>query len=339
MPNLTGNAALDVAIGLAFVFLLFSVLCSAVQELIAGVLDLRAATLEKGLRNLLDDPGGKTGGAPAKPLPDPPGGSQAVGGQATEPPQEVRLSDQVLGHGLVRTLYKDSHVLFRRKRRGPSYIPAPVFARSLLDLVAPDSTAADPLSAVHQAIGKADLPPATKNALLALVKDAGSDRDKLRAAIEHWFDATMDRVSGWYKRKTQIIICVLSALVTIGLNVNTVTIADRLIHDDTLRAAVATQAVGATANSGGSATSATSSDLQKTVTAIEGVQRLGLPIGWNKQAGDPARVDLSGHPGRTLIGWLLTFLALSLGAPFWFDALSKLAGLRNAGAKPESSTG
>jgi hypothetical protein len=330
MPNLTGNTALDVALGLAFVFLLFSVLCSAVQELIAGILDLRSATLEKGLRNLLDDPGGKTGGAPAKPLPDPPGGSQAVGGQTTEPLEAEPLSDQLLGHGLVRTLYKDSHVLFRRKRRGPSYIPAPVFARSLLDLVAPDSTAADPLTAVRKAIGETNLPPATKNALLALVKDAGNDRDKLRAAIEQWFDATMDRVSGWYKRKAQIIICVLSAVVTIGLNVNTISIADRLIHDDTLRAAVAAQAVATSAKSGDS--------LATTAKNIEDVQRLGLPLGWNKRPDDPAGADLSGRPARTLIGWLLTFLALSLGAPFWFDALSKLGALRNAGAKPGSST-
>ena len=65
MPNLTGYAPLDIAIGLAFVYLLFSVLCSAVQEAIAGVLDWRAATLEKGLRNLLDDGGQPgTGGAP-----------------------------------------------------------------------------------------------------------------------------------------------------------------------------------------------------------------------------------------------------------------------------------
>jgi hypothetical protein len=196
--------------------------------------------------------------------------------------------------------------------------------------VAPTTTAADPLSAVHKAISDANLPAGTKNALLALVKDAGDDRDKLREAIEQWFDATMDRVSGWYKRKTQIIICVLSAIVAIGLNVNTVSIADRLIHDDTLRAAVAAQAVGASPK--------TTDSLETTAKNIVAVQSLGLPIGWNKAPDDPARADLSKHPTRTILGWLLTFLALSLGAPFWFDALGRLAGLRNSGEKPSSST-
>src|SRR5687767_13765682 len=65
MPDLTGSSAVDVAIGLAFVYLLFSLLCSAIQEAIASIFDLRAATLEKGLRNLLED-GGEAGknGAP-----------------------------------------------------------------------------------------------------------------------------------------------------------------------------------------------------------------------------------------------------------------------------------
>ncbi len=42
MPSLTGNTGNKMAIGLSFIYLLFSVLCSAVQEAIAGVLDLRS---------------------------------------------------------------------------------------------------------------------------------------------------------------------------------------------------------------------------------------------------------------------------------------------------------
>src|SRR5437870_4444360 len=38
---------------------------------------------------------------------------------------------------------------------------------------------------------------------------------------------------------------------------------------------------------------------------------------------------------QKLVGLLLTGLALSLGAPFWFDLLSKLINLRGAGAKPK----
>ena len=52
--DLTGLPALDFAIGLSFVFLLLSVFASAIQEYIAGILNLRAKTLEKGLANMLE---------------------------------------------------------------------------------------------------------------------------------------------------------------------------------------------------------------------------------------------------------------------------------------------
>jgi len=38
---------------------------------------------------------------------------------------------------------------------------------------------------------------------------------------------------------------------------------------------------------------------------------------------------------RHLGGWLLTIMAMSLGAPFWFDVLSRLSRLRSSG-KPEA---
>jgi hypothetical protein len=136
-------------------------------------------------------------------------------------------------------------------------------------------------------------------------------------------------VSGWYKRKTQWIICGLSLLVAVGLNVNTISIADRLIHDNTVRTAVAAQAAKAdlTADSKG---------LNQAADNISQVQKLGLPLGWGKKDGDAAQADLKHHFWRTIGGWLLTFIALSLGAPFWFDTLSKLARLRNTGP-PEST--
>jgi hypothetical protein len=134
----------------------------------------------------------------------------------------------------------------------------------------------------------------------------------------------MARVSGWYKRQAQIILCVIAAIVTIGLNVNTVAIAERLINDKSVRAEVAQQAAKTAQPPSGSEKS-----LEAAAKRVEDVGQLGIPFGWHEGPNDPARV--SGHLGRTAIGWLLTFLALSLGAPFWFDALSKLARLRTSG--------
>jgi len=36
-----------------------------------------------------------------------------------------------------------------------------------------------------------------------------------------------------------------------------------------------------------------------------------------------------------IFGWLLTMVAVAMGAPFWFDLLNKVMNVRNAGKKPE----
>src|SRR5690348_6963721 len=51
-----GSPILDVAIGLALTYLLLSLICTAVNEWIAGLLNWRAATLQEAIRKLLDAP-------------------------------------------------------------------------------------------------------------------------------------------------------------------------------------------------------------------------------------------------------------------------------------------
>ena len=54
-----GAEILDVAIGVVFVFLLVSVVCSAIREGIEAWLKTRAAYLERGIRELLHDRNGR----------------------------------------------------------------------------------------------------------------------------------------------------------------------------------------------------------------------------------------------------------------------------------------
>jgi hypothetical protein len=93
------------------------------------------------------------------------------------------------------------------------------------------------------------------------------------------------------------------------------------------------------------------------------LEELGLPIGWVSpgaaEADSPrANAEFRVRPsGSSLlhfdtaawkklvqlvrthgIGWLLTALAASLGAPFWFDLLSKFMNVRQAGERPKPST-
>src|ERR1700722_3136502 len=120
------STVLDVAFGMAFVYLLLSLLCSAVAELIASFFSLRAKNLEAGIRSLFSDGFG-------------PGGNAFV--------------REIYEHGLIRGLYRDAAIdltptkhsavttLYEKpkdqaERKLPSYIPARTFALALLDILA-----------------------------------------------------------------------------------------------------------------------------------------------------------------------------------------------------------
>jgi hypothetical protein len=342
VPNLTGLPALDVAIGLSFMFLLLSLLASAVQEVLANLFALRAKTLEQGLRNML---AGTDGGS-------------------------RDLVFAIYTHPLIRSLYRDGRRWWHFGRtsltpraktveadagdattpralaaRFPSYIAPRSFALALIDTVAPDVALTandgtpradhDVIRETREAIEGLGLPPAVGDRLLGLLDDARGNLDAFRFNIEAWFDDTMARVSGWYKRTTQVIIALVAIVVTIALNANALTMGERLWRDPTLRSAVAQQAGTAAGTTDGSTAR---ERVDNAVANVEEVSKLGVPIGWaQSNPDDPRHVDLSSVRGvaRGIGGWVLTVLALSLGAPFWFDALSRLSRLRGSG-KPET---
>src|SRR5207248_6636720 len=56
MSGLFGSSIVDMAIGLFFLYWLLSIICSSIWEMIAALLKLRAADLERGIANLVCDP-------------------------------------------------------------------------------------------------------------------------------------------------------------------------------------------------------------------------------------------------------------------------------------------
>ena len=338
MPDLTGIPALDLAIGMSFVFLLLSLLASAIQEWIASLLALRSATLEKGLRSMLAADGKV-----------PPGVSYP---QLTRGAPERDLVDELYAHPLIRSLYRESWWPLARSStagggvRLPSYISPRAFALALSDTIAPSAYAPevfapatapyDVLGAVRGAVLEMNVPNAVKHRLMVLIDDARGDVDEFRTRLEAWFDDTMARVSGWYKRQTQLILAGLAVLMTVTLNANTLTIGDQLWRNPTVRAAV----VAAATSPGVTGTTPGASPQERLKNAadnVDSVAKLGVPLGWSANESDPRHVSFTDAATvvRTLGGWLLTIAAISLGAPFWFDTLSRLSRLRSTG-KPET---
>jgi hypothetical protein len=324
MPSLTDVPALDLAIGLAFIYLLLSLFCSTVQEMIASVLALRSKTLVRGLRNMLQE---------SHEMPD------WISEPGPEPNGAGRLADDLMLHPLIRSLYKKKSLVLR-KPRGPSYISPRTFALALTDTLArpqlvegadaPESQ--DLLQRLETSVKDLDIPHNVKYTLLTLVKDARGDIDGFRTRLEAWFDDSMARVSGWYKRQSQIILLVLAIIVTVALNANTLVIGERLYKDPAVRDAVVQRATSQNKKP------ATSQELEDAADNVDSLAKLGVPLGWAQSSSDDPRhfsVDSWEDAAHGLGGWILTIVALSLGAPFWFDTLSRLSRLRGGG-KPET---
>jgi len=81
------------------------------------------------------------------------------------------------------------------------------------------------------------------------------------------------------------------------------------------------------------------------------LESLNLPIGWDSAnvtwiaPEDPGKPDATmlsriswGGFGFAAIGWFLTAIAMTLGAPFWFDTLNKFMVVR-ATVKPDEKSG
>lgn len=301
-----GSEVLDVAIGILFVYLTLSLICSAIQEGIAAFFKLRAKDLYLGIRNLLNDPKGSG------------------------------LAQDFYNHPIIDTLFPGPYQPGNHDNL-PSYIPSQAFALAIMDLAAPQATpapapsggdAAPPSQSLRDAIaGSTTLSPKVSQALLSLVNAAGNDAAKARDNIEQWYNHAMERVASLYKRKTQAIILCVGAVLCAAVNADSIGLVNSLSTDKAIRDSL----VAAASKSAPAPASATAqSDFQLDLARI---RTSGLPIGWMRQAAPGDLRAIPNSPGdwaQKLIGLLLTLAAISLGAPFWFDVLSKVTVIRSA---------
>src|SRR4029078_872455 len=95
-------------------------------------------------------------------------------------------------------------------------------------------------------------PPEAERRILARLDEARGDIDAFRHNLEAWFDDTMARVSGWYKRKTQIILPVIGGVVALASNTKNLTMGERLWKDPAVRGAVVGQATSVSDSTRGS---------------------------------------------------------------------------------------
>ena len=323
---------LDVALGLAMIFVILSTIASAIQEIIASVLSTRGKVLLGMLRQILDH---QPAAAPA--------------GQDTA----VTLSDRVFGHPLIGALATVNLPGWLSRWTSsvklPSYIPAGNFATALVETLREghDQSLAV-ASQVERAITLLPDGSPVKRTLQAFIVEAKGDLDTFRTRLQTWYDDAMDRAAGVYKRYTQYMLLLIGLILAVAVNIDVLKMADTLWRDKGARELVTNAATiylaaheprptpVAQGDAKPDAVAPDVSAMTKQIgDAASVLSNLPLPIGWTNWPHVTTWQQVPFAVLRKLLGWLLTAFAVSLGAPFWFDMLQNIANLRGAGPKPD----
>jgi hypothetical protein len=341
------SAAIDIAIGLILMYLMLSLLCTVINEFIATKLSLRARSLASTLKELLDNPklygdfykhGLIIGSKQAA----------AAGTQSTASAVTSVVSAAV--HSLKKMIESPAPAGAAAagsplpEQDHPSYLSGRTVALALIGSL--DTSKPMPVFADIEAAVKT-LPPDSRirSALLASLTEARGDLDKLRTSIATWFDDSMERLSGAYKRQLKWISMLVGLVVTVALNADSFKVATTLWNDPARRASIAEVAKQVAQAKPETGQQVDPAKLKQQIEDTENTLGL-LPIGWNCVDATTKKKRTSWECARTelradkelptkIFGWLLTAAALALGAPFWFDLLNKFVNLRGAGIKPQ----
>ena len=446
------NAAFDVAIGLIFIFLLYSLLATTINEFVAMLLAYRHRMLEKGIEQMLDGKNysyywwdkalniirwicGRVG-------------IKAHFKNNLLPQTHLSLrqflTNQKINDTDVHALIKPqtyvkraklnkkaalfasnviNHPLYRRKSeqsllyKKPAYLSSTAFSDILMDILggSKSSTTTDPITiddVKNFVDSKLTGNPDLKSILNLYIQQAEGSVQKFKRLLENWYDDTMERVSGWYKRQVTKVLFLIGLVLSVMFNVSTIAIVGKLSADKPARQALVSNASDFVkshyvdsgrhvANKEPAAPPADASDFNQVKGKLKEIDSLYresieqsdtlMGFGWgdygyNKdsirlkkdsleyvkdsieykalidkdktyQSKKPVlaaylKPDIWYRAGyilsqtftipRNWMGFLITALAICLGAPFWFDLLNRFVNIRGGGNDPgekKSKTG
>lgn len=307
-----GSEMLEVAIGIVFVYVMAALVCSAFREGIAKLTNIRANTLEAELKVLL---------------------------------KSEDLMQKLYASQLLKPIREWKWLKWNNK---PKQIAAEDFVTTLVDTLL-DLDKADPkFAAISQSINEIENVE-IRNVLLSALNGArnrlgkwGVKLDVARKSVEQWFDNSMSKLSAWYKKDTRVVIFVIGFFLCVFLNLDSIMMVKELYQNEALRNTVVAAAVEKvqpapveenTKKESQTIISDTAKELEKQVNDLrEGLEQLGFPLGWDFST--TLAEDPRGIPDNQLdwlakiLGILVTTVAISMGAPFWFDLLRNLVSIR-----------
>lgn len=299
---------LEIVIGIIFMMLLLSLLATTIMELLNSLLSLRGKNLEYALRHMLS---------------------------SIDP--ERQTFQAFRENALYKQLCQRSGGVGSRWRRPPSYLQADTFQSILMQLLLNGEGADKLLERIDQ-LPDGDL----QKVLRQLLTDANYELDQFKLQVQSWFDNVMERAGGWYKRHTQQILMGVGLTIAILFNADAVAIYQRLgVNEEARQQLVGLATTYVNANDSLPSLSTVTLDQQVSLlnTLVkEEITAASTPLGLGWDFAAAAQYTPLEWFFKAL-GWLVTALAISLGAPFWFDLLKKIVNIRSSGppVRPASS--
>ena len=308
------SVILDVAIGLIFCFLTVSLVASAVLEALSSVMTWRSKDLRQGIQQMVNDPG--------------------FTGLALDLYQHAAINPRGSLTGAALAQNKNAVDL----ARPPAYIASAQFAAALMDILGL-STAAQPTAALQASVdAKLQVANPQIHALVSgIVQRADGDLTIMKTELAAWFDNAMNRLSGAYKRKTQLVSFLVALILSATLNIDSIRVAHELWNHPALAEGLKLPPeVAPPAPNDGSAAPVTGTKAGANTNAQAGARMIQildqhLPIGWQT---DTSPAHDAWYWFAMLFGWLITAVAALFGAPFWFDTLQSIVRLKGAGPSP-----
>ncbi|MDX2280189.1 MAG: hypothetical protein NW218_11405 [Saprospiraceae bacterium] len=285
---------LSVIIGIVFVLMLFSLLASTVMEILAALLSLRGLHLLRTLKNMLGD-----------------------------------QTSKFLEHPFFRQLaYATGRKTPMTAYSLPAWINKSTFSAILTDLL--ESNSGGELEQKIHALPDGDL----KELLLYLYRQTDGTIRQFKDKVENWFDEVMERASDWYKRSTKWWLFGVGFVMAIIFNTDTIQIYTSLSTNSVLREDFVTLATTFIEKNDSIPTfdANQAKALEVVVPQFEAMAKTykesvasPLGLGWNE-----SQFKLTTTQWLVkLLGWLLSGIAVTFGAPFWFEILKKLISIKS----------
>ncbi|MDF5755640.1 hypothetical protein [Spongiactinospora sp. TRM90649] len=353
---------LDLAIGLAVAFLLLSLLVSGLNEGVVRLLAIRSKFLWAYLRDTLDgpspdgkswipkrirdvffklpfaeDPRPEHTPEPAPAVVSAPGVPGPSGDSGDEARGDARPD---LTLNLYERLREIDHP--KRGRTAISTIPPPRFAFAVMELVSAEPKGVPGLLDRLNAAGSP-----LYGHLSGVWKSAANDLERFRKGTEEWFDGEMQRLTLLYRRYVRWVVASIGLLVVLLFSMDALEYGKALLRDNAFRAGVSSIAGGgaeglaalkdrctATGASAEPYACVTETLSSPALTQIFEHSVVSIRMPPDGTEGSPAVTwNFSGWASRLITpghwpGFLISLAALLFGAPFWWDALRRMTGMR-----------